>query len=114
LTPICEPVRGGNLSWSQNFYNSHAALLLVSPALLKSRYVQEVEIPVFCERMESGKFRLFWTLLEECNWQKEMPELNDIQAIGDIKKPINASPTRSDEQCRLIHVVETITKELAV
>ena len=93
-------------------HNARAALLLVSPSLLRSRYVQEIEIPAFIKRLESDQFHLFWTLLEECEWQK-IPVLHDIQAIGDVKTSISASSTRSDEQCRLIEVVETITKVLA-
>ena len=93
--------------------NAHAALLLVSPSLLESKYIREIEIPAFVNRLKAGKFHLFWTLLEACEWQG-LPELQKIQAIGNVKTAISASPTKSDEQCRLIDVVEKITKILAV
>lgn len=91
--------------------NANAALLLVSSSLLESKYIREIEIPAFVKRLEAGNFHLFWTLLDQCEWQT-IPELKKIQAIGDAKTPISASPTKSDEQCRLIEVVETITKTL--
>jgi predicted Rossmann-fold nucleotide-binding protein len=93
--------------------NAHAALLLVSPSLLESKYIREIEIPAFINRLKAGRFHLFWTLLEECEWQG-IPELQKIQAIGNVKTAISASPTKSDEQCRLIDVVEKITKILAI
>ena len=93
--------------------NAHAALLLVSPSLLESQYIREIEIPAFTNRLKSGKFHLFWTLLEECEWQ-QLSEIQGIQGIGNVKTSISASPTKSDEQCRLIDVVETITKILAI
>lgn len=93
--------------------NAHAALLLVSPSLLESDYIRKIELPAFIRRLKAGNFHLFWTLLEECEWQK-IPELQKIQAIGSVKTSIRASPTNSDEQCRLIDVVETITKILTI
>ncbi|HEX8110335.1 MAG TPA: toll/interleukin-1 receptor domain-containing protein, partial [Kofleriaceae bacterium] len=106
------------LSWENQLMSklgsAQAALLLVSPALLGSEYVQKKEIPVLVERMKGDKnFRLFWTLIEACEWQT-IPELQEIQAIGDVKIPISASPTKSDEQCRLIELVEKIATKLAV
>lgn len=84
-----------------------AALLLVSPSLLASTYVREIELPAFERRLTSGTFRMYWVLLEQCDWQ-EVPLLSRIQAIGDTKSAINECQTKSDEQCRLIDVVETI------
>ncbi len=82
-------------------------LLLVSPSLLNSKYVREIELPAFEKRINKGNFHMFWVLLEQCNWQ-EIPLLRQIQAIGDAKIPINECPTKSDEQCRLIEVVKEI------
>jgi hypothetical protein len=91
--------------------SARAALLLVSPAFLASRYVREIELPAFAKRMKAGDFHLFWLLLEDCDWQA-VPELRDIQALGDVNTSIDACATRSDEQCRLIDAVETITRQL--
>jgi TIR domain len=88
---------------------SQAALLLVTGNLLESRYVRDIEIPAFMERIKTmgTSFHLFWVLLEPCNWQS-IPALTTIQAIGGVATAVNQSPTRADEQCRLVEVVKTI------
>lgn len=92
---------------------TEAAVLLVTKNLLQSRYVQEVEIPTFMKRIEQkeSNFHLFWTLLEDCDW-KSIPALCTIQAIGDVNIPLNRSPSKADEQCRLIEVAATITRTI--
>ena len=89
--------------------DAKAALFLVSPSLLKSQYIRKIEIPAFIKRIKSGNFHLFCVLLEVCAWQ-ELPELQQIQALGSTKTSISESPTKSDEQCRLVDIVNTITK----
>ena len=43
-----------------------------------------------------------------------MPELAEIQAIGDAITPVNQSPTKADEQCRLIQVVDAMARSLSL
>lgn len=95
--------------------NSQAALLLVSGNFLRSDYVREVELPAIMKRVrtEGSSFRLFWVLLEPCDWQS-IPELKEIQVVGGVTTALNESPSRADEQCSLINVVETITHALSV
>lgn len=93
---------------------TRAALLLVTGNLLESSYVRDVEIPAFMERIRvSGSFHLFWVLLEPCDW-RSIPELVTVQAIGGVTTAVNQSPTKADEQCRLIEVVEAITRAIVV
>lgn len=92
--------------------SASAALLLVSPSLLASDYVRKIEVPAFEKRLASGSFRLYWVLLEQCAWQ-EIPLLARIQATGDTKTALNECQTMSDEQCRLIDIVETITRSVS-
>ena len=91
---------------------TRAALLLVSPNLLKSDYVKKTEMPAFMERMEDLGFHLFWALLEPCDWQS-IPYIDKIQAIGSLAKAVNQSATKADEQCRLIEIVETTTRVIS-
>ena len=62
--------------------NSQAALVLVTPALIKSEYVRRVELPALLARSRepASGFRLFWVLLEPCDWKAAMPELAEVQA----------------------------------
>lgn len=91
-----------------------AALLLVTPALLASDYVRQVELP-FLEaraRAPQSAFRLFWVLLEPCNWDQTLPALAELQAIGDPRRAVNQSASAADEQVRLIEVVKQISAGL--
>jgi len=91
-----------------------AALLLVTPALLASRYVRQVELP-FLEaraRASGSTFHLFWVLLESCAWDRELPSLAELQAIGDPGRAVNQSANAADEQVRLIEVVKEISAAL--
>ena len=88
-----------------------AAVLLVSPSFLNSKYVMEIELPTFHKRLEQGNFRMYWILLEQCNW-KNIPLLSEIQAIGSTNEAINDCVSRSDEQCRLIEVANEITRSI--
>jgi hypothetical protein len=90
---------------------SDAALLLVSKNILKSRYVREIEIPAFVRkrREDAGKFRFYWSLMEPCDWQS-VPELKCVQAIGSTEQAVSQSATKADEQCRLIEIVDIITR----
>jgi hypothetical protein len=89
-------------------------LILVSNNLLKSDYVKKTEIPAFKTRLDSenSDFRLFWALLEPCNW-KSVPELKEVQAIGDFDTAISESETDADKQIRLIEIVEEIVKAMS-
>lgn len=89
-----------------------AALMLVSPSLLDSKYIREIELPTFEKRLNDGDFHMYWVLLEQCNWQ-EIPLLRRIQAIGNTEFSISECHTRSDEQCKLIEVVKAITGSIS-
>ncbi|MGL5833947.1 MAG: TIR domain-containing protein [Waterburya sp.] len=94
--------------------NSNFALLLMSKSLLESDYVKNVELPAFMQRLEKDEpsFRLFWVLLEPCNW-KSFSGLEKIQAIGSVITSISECCTEADKQCRLIQVVEEIVQALS-
>lgn len=91
-----------------------AALLLVTPALLASEYVKRVELPALLSRSRDAatKFRLFWLLLEPCDWRSKLPELAEVQAIGDLNRSVIESASSADEQVRLIKVVEEIGRAM--
>jgi hypothetical protein len=90
---------------------SNAALLLVTNNLLESQYINAVEIPAFVEKLSrKSLFRLFWVLLEPCNMLSSIPILSPIQAIGSPTIAVSESVSKADEQCRLIEIVETITR----
>ena len=91
--------------------HTQSALLLVTENLLKSKYVREIELPIFSKRLKlpNSNFRLYWVLLEPCDWQS-VQELTNVQSIGDVNSSISQSLTKSDEQCRLIEVIKKITQ----
>jgi hypothetical protein len=93
---------------------AQAALLLVTPALLASDYIKRVELPALLSRAKAPatNFRLFWLLLEPCDWRSKLPELADVQAIGDLNRSVSESASSADEQVRLIQVVEAIGRAL--
>lgn len=93
--------------------NSSFALILMSENLLNSAYVKDIELPVFIQRLEENKsgFRLFWVLLEPCNWEY-FAALKKVQAIGSVKTSISECGTDADKQCRLIQVAEEIVQAL--
>jgi TIR domain len=91
--------------------NTQTALVLVSNNLLKSSYVRNVEMPAFMKRRDDPRFHLFWVLLEPCDWQS-LPDLKTFQAIGNVETAINQSPTDADQQCRLIEIVNTMTRTI--
>jgi hypothetical protein len=103
-------------SWKEQIQGrinrSQAALLCVSPALLKSTFVRKTEFPALTARRSDPSFRLFWTLIEPCAWQS-VPNLSQIQAIGSTDFAVSESATGADEQCRLIEIVNTLTRILA-
>lgn len=92
--------------------SAQAALMLVTPALLASDYVRRVELPALLARVKGDGFRLFWVLLESCDWRSALPELAEVQAIGDVNRPVSHSQSSADEQVRLIQVVDTIAHTL--
>lgn len=106
------------LAWEPQLLSSiaaaQAALLLVTPALLASDYVKRVELPALLSRARAPatNFRLFWLLLEPCDWRSKLPELADVQAIGDLNRSVSESASSADEQVRLIDVVEAIGRAL--
>jgi hypothetical protein len=87
-----------------------AVLLLVSPNLLQSKYIKDIELPAFMRRVSEPGFRLFWILLDACEWQT-LPGLADIQAIGGTI-PLSRSETSADAQCRLIEIGNEIVRTL--
>lgn len=91
-----------------------AALLLVTPALLASDYVRQVELPFLVARARAAQstFHLFWVLLEPCDWGQQLPALAELQAIGDARHAVNRSASAADEQVRLIEVVKDISAAL--
>ena len=92
--------------------STQAALVLVSNNLLKSSYVRDVEMPAFMKKKISDpRFRLFWVLLEHCDWQS-LPGLKTFQAIGNVEIPVNKSQTEADQQCWLIEIVNTMTRAI--
>jgi predicted Rossmann-fold nucleotide-binding protein len=94
--------------------SSDFALLLMSPNLLNSTYVKDIELPSFQRRLENdrSRFRLFWVLLEPCNWE-QFDQLKHIQAIGSLHSAVSEEATDADQQCRLIQVVDEIVKAMA-
>lgn len=94
---------------------AHAALLLVTRNFLASNYVRTVEVPALLARMNApdARFHVFWVLLEACEWRDAIPELGEIQAIGDVQMPVDRSPTAADEQCRLIQVVDAMARAIS-
>lgn len=93
---------------------SKAALLLVTPAFIQSEYVRRVELPALLARSREpgNQFRLFWVLLEPCDWKTAMPELAEVQAIGDPTRPLSRSHSSADEQVLLIAVVDKMARSL--
>jgi TIR domain len=102
-----EPQLLGRLETTQ------AALLLVSNNLLESQYVRNVEMPALMKRMPDSRFHLFWVLLEPCDW-RSLRDLEAVQAIGGVETAVNQSPTKADEQCRLIEIVQTLTRAISL
>ena len=105
-------------AWSPQIHaqmeQASAALLLVTPALLASDYVRQVELPFLEARTHApgSKFHLFWVLLEPCNWDQQLPALAKLQAIGDARRAVNQSASAADEQVRLIEVVREVSAAL--
>jgi TIR domain-containing protein len=92
--------------------STQATLVLVSSNLLKSSYVRDVEMPAFMKKkINDPRFHLFWVLLEDCDW-RSLPDLETFQAIGNVEIPVNKSLTEADQQCRLIEIVNTMTRAL--
>lgn len=110
-------LRAGS-AWSQQINavmeRASAALLLVTPALLASDYVRQVELPFFEARVHAPQstFRLFWVLLEPCNRDEQLPALAELQAIGDPRRAVNQSASAADEQVRLIDAVKQMSADL--
>jgi TIR domain len=103
--------------WEGQIFNHVAeanfALLLMSNNLCQSKYVIEKEIPALIKRKtDEPTFRLFWALIEPCNWQS-IPGLADVQAIGSVKTAISECCTEADKQCRLIKVVDKILETIS-
>lgn len=92
---------------------TQAALLLVTDNLLQSNYVKTVEMPALMKRAEESSFHLFWALLEPCDWHDSLRGLARIQAIGDVTSAVSQSHNGADEQCRLIEIVNTITRTIS-
>ena len=89
------------------------ALILMSPNLLSSLYVNNIELPFFLQREKSEPdFHLFWVLLEACNWES-ISGLDKVQAIGGVKSSIGECSTDADKQVRLIQVVERLLQVLS-
>ena len=84
----------------------------MNSALLASDYVRRVELPAMLARAKGDGFRLFWVLLESCDWRSALPELAEVQAIGDANRPVSHSQSSADEQVRLIQVVDRIAHTL--
>lgn len=112
-----EPGQPWEQQLTQQLTSARAALLLVSADFLASRYVREVEIPAFARRFRAGQtgeaapFHLFWVLLSACDWAS-VDILRDIQALGGTAQPIDQLDQRSDQQCRLIEVVQGLAAAL--
>jgi hypothetical protein len=61
--------------------------------------VRKVELPVLVERARTGRTRLLWVLLSECDWQAT--ELRDLQAALDPRQPL-ARMSPADAQVALV------------
>ncbi|WP_193212870.1 toll/interleukin-1 receptor domain-containing protein [Luteolibacter marinus] len=97
----------------QRVEHSSAALLMVSPNFLNSEYVRTKEIPAFQRRLDAGNFRVFWILLETCDWQS-VELLRKVQASDGIDVPLAQCRSAADSQCRLIEVVSSVGRWLDI
>lgn len=60
-------------------------------------------------RLKSDNVKLFWFLLEPCDW-KSIRGLENVQTIGSLKTAISECKTEADGQSRLIEVVDRFIK----
>jgi hypothetical protein len=88
--------------------DAELVVLLVSPALLKSEYVQAHEIPLALERAESGRCRVVPVLLESCDWTKQ--GFARYQALPGDKLPL---AERSDVDEALADCLERLRRVFA-
>jgi len=108
-----EEGKGWESQIQSHLMKSNFALILMSNNLLKSDYVENVELPVFLQReRDESEFHLFWVLLEPCNWES-FSGLDKVQAIGGVKSSVSECLTDADKQVRLIQVLERLMQALS-
>jgi len=114
LTRTWPPARPESRSCCRSIANSQAALVLVTPALIKSGYVLRVELPALLARFRepASGFLLFWVLLEPCGWKAVMLELAEVQSIADPNRPLSHGQSSADEQVQPIQVVASVARAL--
>jgi len=67
---------------------AHAAILLVSPSFLVSKFIRGVEVPRLLERRSKDGLRIFPVLIRSCDWQVT-PWLSSLQIRPDDAKPLD-------------------------
>lgn len=65
---------------------SDAAILLVSPQFLSSKFISEKELPDILKKNEDGNFRIFPVLVNNCFWR--YTDIATIQFCHDVATPL--------------------------
>ncbi|NGZ29475.1 MAG: toll/interleukin-1 receptor domain-containing protein, partial [Magnetococcales bacterium] len=65
------------------------ALLLISQDFIASKYIHDVELPVFFKRQKEEGLKLFPILLDHC-FYKPLPYLHDLQLLNENNTPLIA------------------------
>lgn len=73
-----------------------AAVLLVTQRFIRSKFIQEVELPALLRRYH-GSEKLFWILCEHAHYEKQAFE--GIQAAHDVGKPLRPPPRQAATVC---------------
>jgi hypothetical protein len=85
-----------------------AAVLLVSPAFLASKYIRDSELPVLLKNAKEQGVKIFPVLLRQCLWQetkfkypdsKECPEELSLASIqAPTTQPLNSLPEHEQDK----------------
>jgi internalin A len=87
--------------------SSRVALLLVSPHLLASDFIIDIELPLLSEAQKDG-LTILWVAVSRCLYQ--YTDLKHDQALNDPAKPLNAFVGRKldDEMYRICRVIQQV------
>jgi hypothetical protein len=77
---------------------AQVALFLVSPNMMASDFIWDVELPRACKRAAKGKLTIIPVILELCIWDLKIDGycLPMVQAVPNLGKPISKHRPRGD------------------